>query len=97
MGFLDAIIRDWDGKSDTPELHRRIERARYGWVKTKAELVSRGLKEGYLTAEDAARQLTHVERMSHLVVSKALKRRFEAAPPEGGGVQRLPRKTDESQ
>ena len=97
MGFLDATIRGWKGKSDTPEFKSRVEKARQDWVRQKSRPLAAMAESGSLTPSEAADQLLALDRLSHKMVKQALRRRQQAAPLEGGGIGRLPRKADESQ
>ena len=97
MGFLDATIQGWEGKSDTPEFRSRVEKARQDWVRQKSRPLAAMAERGSITPSQAADQLLALDTLSHKMVKQALRRRQQAAPPEGGGLGRLPRKTDESQ
>ena len=97
MSFLDAIIRDWEGKSDTPEFRDRLERARLNWVEQKSRPLAAMAESGSLSAQKVADQMLALDSLSRQMVRRALRRRQQAAPSEGGGVGRLPRKPDDSQ
>ncbi len=95
--FLDAIIRDWGNRSDTPEFRRRVEKARSGWVSQKSRPLATLVASGSLSEEEAANQLLALDELSHQMVKQALERRPQADPLRGVGVGRLPRKADDSQ
>lgn len=95
--FLDAIIRDWGNRSDTPKFRLRVEKARQNWVEQKSRPLAAMAASGSLSAEDLANQMLALESLSHQMVRRALERRHQAAPSKGGRVGRLPRKADDSQ
>jgi hypothetical protein len=95
--FLDAIIRDWGNRSDTPEFRRRIENARRGWVSQKTRPLAALAASGSLSEEDLASQLLALDQLSRQMVARALERRPQADPLKGVGIGRLPRKAEDSQ
>jgi hypothetical protein len=97
MGFLDVIIRDWGNKSYTPQFKTRVEKARQNWVTQKSRPLTAMADRGSLTGSELASQMLALESLSHRMVKRALRRRTQADPLKGGGVVRLPRKTDDSQ
>jgi hypothetical protein len=97
MGFLDVIIRDWGDKSYTPQFRTRVEKARQNWVRQKSRPLTAMADSGSLSQSELANQMMALESLSHKMVNRALRRRTKADPLKGGGVVRLPRKTDDSQ
>ena len=73
MGFLDSIIRDWNGKSATPEYRMRLEKAAKNWVKQKSEVVTASLARGEIGLTEAATQIEHLNTIANSKVAHALR------------------------
>ncbi len=90
MGFLDGIIRDWDGKTATPELRFRLEAAAKNWVSQKSSLVNAALAKGEIGLAEASSQIDHLHTVAYSKVQHALRSRPNDPARKAGSSGRQP-------
>ena len=73
MGFLDSIVKDWKGKSATPEYRLRLDKAAKNWVNQKSAVVAASLAKGEIGLTEAANQIEHLNTIAISKVSYALR------------------------
>lgn len=88
MGFLDGIIRDWNGKSATPEYRLRLESAAKNWVSQKSGLINAALARGEIGLDEASAQIDHLHTVAFSKVQYALRSRRRDPDPKGSGSAR---------